>query len=52
MFRRAFLFVLILLLGIVPSSADEITNDATRLVLVKTIYGDISPKSVHSSGTG
>ncbi len=52
MFRRAFLFVLILLIGIVPSSADEITNDATRLVLVKTIYGDISPKSVRSSGTG
>ena len=52
MFRRAFLFALILLIGIVPSSADEITNDATRLVLVKTIYGDISPKSVRSSGTG
>ena len=52
MFRRTFLFSLILLLGIVPSSADEIANDATRLVLVKTIYGDISPKSVRSSGTG
>ena len=52
MFRRIFLSTLILLLGIVPSSADEITNDATRLVLVKTIYGDISPKSVRSSGTG
>ena len=52
MFRRTLLFSVIFLLGIIPSSADEIKSDATRLVLVKTIYGDISPKSVRSSGTG
>lgn len=52
MFRRTLLFSLIFILGVFPSSADEISSEATRLVLVKTIYGDISPKSVRSSGTG
>jgi YVTN family beta-propeller protein len=37
---------------VTPSNADELASDTTRLVLVKTIYGDISPKSVRSSGTG
>ena len=52
MLRRTLLFSFVFLIGITPSSADEVTSDATRLVLVKTIYGDISPKSVRSSGTG
>jgi YVTN family beta-propeller protein len=52
MLRRTLLFSFVLLIGMTPSSADEVTSDATRLVLVKTIYGDISPKSVRSSGTG
>ena len=52
MLRRALLYSIIFLLGLTPSNANELASDATRLVLVKTIYGDISPKSVRSSGTG
>jgi YVTN family beta-propeller protein len=52
MLRRALLYSIIFLLGVTPSNADELASDSTRLVLVKTIYGDISPKSVRSSGTG
>ena len=44
--------ITICLLGITSSSADELTSDSTRLVLAKTITGNISPKSVQSSSTG
>ena len=52
MFRRTLLLLFVILLGVTPSTANELASDATRLVLVKTIYGDISPKSVRSSGAG
>ena len=52
MLRRILLLVAISLVGVSHSSADELSSSATRLVLAKTIYGDISPKSVRSSGTG
>lgn len=52
MFGRILLLLFFMLLGVTPSSSNELANDTTRLVLVKTIHGDISPKSVRSSGTG
>jgi len=35
-----------------PRASAEVTSDQTRLVLLKTITGGLSPKSVRSSGTG
>ena len=50
--RRVLLLVLLFSLAIPQFSNAEVTSDQTKLALVKTITGDISPKSVRSSGTG
>jgi len=50
--RRIAILVLLLSLGLPQLTSAEITSDQTKLVLAKTITGDISPKSVRSSGTG
>ena len=50
--RRIAILVLLLSLGVPQLTNAEITSDQTKLVLAKTITGDISPKSVRSSGTG
>ncbi len=52
--RRNFLiFVLaISLCAIATPARSETVSAETKMVLVKTIYGDISPKSVRSSGNG
>jgi YVTN family beta-propeller protein len=50
--RRVLLLVLLFSLAIPQFSNAEVNSDQTKLVLVKTITGDISPKSVRSSGTG
>jgi YVTN family beta-propeller protein len=50
--RRIAVFVLVLTLGLPQLTSAEVTTDQTKLVLVSTITGDISPKSVRSSGTG
>jgi len=52
MLLRILVSITICLLGVTSSSADEVASDSTRLVLVTTITGDISPKSVQSSATG
>ena len=50
--RRIALLVLVLSLGLPQLNSAEVTSDQTKMVLVGTITGDISPKSVRSSGTG
>jgi YVTN family beta-propeller protein len=50
--RRIAVFVLVLTLGLPQLTSAEVTTDQTKLVLATTITGDISPKSVRSSGTG
>jgi YVTN family beta-propeller protein len=50
--RRIALLVLVLSLGLPQLTSAEVTSDQTKMVLVGTITGDISPKSVRSSGTG
>lgn len=50
--RRLSLLTLILILLSSQFSNADTTSDLGKLVLVKTITGDISPKSVRSSGTG
>jgi YVTN family beta-propeller protein len=50
--RRIGILVLLLSLGVPQLTNAENTSDQTKLVLAKTITGDISPKSVRSSGTG
>ena len=50
--RRIAVLVLVLFLGIPQLTSAEVTSDQTKLILVSTITGDISPKSVRSSGTG
>ena len=50
--RRVLLLVLLFSLALPQVTNAEVTSDQTKLVLVKTITGDISPKSVRSSGTG
>ena len=50
--RRIALLVLVLSLGLPQLTNAEVTSDQTKMVLAGTITGDISPKSVRSSGTG
>ena len=50
--RRVLLLVLLFSLALPQFTNAEVTSDQTKLALVKTITGDISPKSVRSSGTG
>ena len=50
--RRIAVLVLLISLGLPQLTSAEVTTDQTKLVLAKTITGDISPKSVRSSGTG
>ena len=50
--RRVVLFFLAISLALPQISQAEVTSAQTKLVLLKTITGDISPKSVRSSGTG
>jgi YVTN family beta-propeller protein len=50
--RRVVLLLLLFSLAIPQVTNAEVTSDQTKLALVKTITGDISPKSVRSSGTG
>jgi YVTN family beta-propeller protein len=50
--RRVLLLVLLFSLAVPQFTNAEVTSDQTKLALVKTITGDISPKSVRSSGTG
>ncbi len=50
--RRIAILVFLLSLGLPQLTNAEVTSDQTKLVLAKTITGDISPKSVRSSGTG
>ena len=50
--RRTALLALIISLALPQLSSAEVTSDQTKLILLKTITGDISPKSVRSSGTG
>ena len=50
--RRIAVLVLVLSLGLPQLTSAEVTSDQTKLVLTSTITGDISPKSVRSSGTG
>ena len=50
--RRIAVLVLVLSLGLPQLTGAEVTSDQTKLVLASTITGDISPKSVRSSGTG
>ena len=52
--RRSFLAVLLITsLGVIATPAQsEVVSADTKMILVKTITGDISPKSVRSSGSG
>ena len=50
--RRVVLLIILFSFVIPQVTNAEVTSDQTRLALVKTISGDISPKSVRSSGTG
>jgi DNA-binding beta-propeller fold protein YncE len=50
--RRIVFLVIILSLVTPQLSSAEVTSDQTKLTLLKTITGDISPKSLRSSGTG
>ena len=52
--RRSFLAVLLITsLGVIATPAQsEVVSADTKMTLVKTITGDISPKSVRSSGSG
>jgi len=50
--RRVLLLVLLFSLALPQFTNAEVTSDQTKLALIKTITGDISPKSVRSSGTG
>ena len=50
--RRIALLVLVISLGLPQLTSAEVTSDQTKLILATTITGDISPKSVRSSGTG
>jgi 40-residue YVTN family beta-propeller repeat len=51
--RRSFLAVLITSLGVIATPAQsEVVSADTKMSLVKTITGNISPKSVRSSGSG
>ena len=50
--RRVLLLVLLFSLALPQFTNAEVTSDQTKLALVKNITGDISPKSVRSSGTG
>ena len=50
--RRIALLVLVISLGLPQLTSAEVTSDQTNLILATTITGDISPKSVRSSGTG
>ena len=50
--RRIVLLLLLFSLALPQVTNAEVTSDQTKLALVKTITGDISPKSVRSSGTG
>jgi YVTN family beta-propeller protein len=50
--RRVVLLVLIFSLALPQFTNAEVTSDQTKLALVKSITGDISPKSVRSSGAG
>ena len=50
--RRIAILVLVLSLGLPQLTSAEVTSDQTKLILASTISGDISPKSVRSSGTG
>ena len=52
--RRSYLFlaVIISLCAISTPAQSEVITSENKMVLVKTITGEISPKSVRSSGTG
>jgi YVTN family beta-propeller protein len=52
--RRNYLVLLVITsLGLISTPAhSDVLSDQSKMVLVKTITGDISPKSVRSSGTG
>lgn len=52
--RRNHLFLLVIasLCVISTPAHSDVLSDQSKMVLVKTITGDISPKSVRSSGTG
>lgn len=50
--RRILALAILISLAIPQISNAETTSDQSKLVLIKTITGDISPKSVRSSGTG
>ena len=52
--RRNYLFLLVIASLCVTSTPahSDVLSDQSKMVLVKTITGDISPKSVRSSGTG
>jgi len=49
--RLSFLFALSLIVPSLPSSASA-TTDQSKLILIKTIRGEISPKSVQASNNG
>ena len=49
--RVSFLFALFLIIPSLPVSAST-TTDQTKLSLIKTITGSISPKSVQASNNG
>ena len=50
--RRVLILTFLLSLALPQFSRADVTSDQSKLVLLKTITGDISPKSVRSSGTG
>jgi YVTN family beta-propeller protein len=50
--RRVLLLVLLFSLAVPQFTNAEVTSDQTKLARVKTMTGEISPKSVRSSGTG
>lgn len=52
--RRNYLFLVVItsLCAISTPAQSEVLSSESKMVLVKTITGDISPKSVRSSGTG
>jgi YVTN family beta-propeller protein len=52
--RRNYLFLLVIasLCVISTPAHSDVLSDQSKMVLIKTITGDISPKSVRSSGTG
>lgn len=50
--RRIAILVLVISLGLPQLTSAEVPSDQTKLILATTITGDISPKSVRSSGTG